>query len=160
MGLALAVGLGATGAEALTPPLPCLNEIEDGMGVDNVMTFGHSDSGFTVEDYTFVGSQTSASLPAALTKFYGGRVVECRSGKIVAVNYQRGEAIQQSLSATEFLRAAVQGEKRIRFNDVQRAAKAVFGEDVMVLRETEETCGCNYYFPSLRPKSLAPYQQD
>ena len=130
------------------------------MGVNNAMSFGHSGSGFIVEDYRYLGDPAPASLPKALTSFFGGRIVDCGTGKIVAVNYKSYEELDSALSATEFLRAAVQGDKRIRFNDVQRAAKAVYGKDVMVLRETEETCGCNAYFPGLRPSALAPYQQD
>lgn len=160
LSFALMLGLNTGAAVALTPIPPCMNEYESGMGVDDARTFGHAESGFIVEEYRYLGDPAPADLPKALTRFYGGRVVDCRSGKIVAVNHKDQEEINAALSATEFLRAAVQGEKRIRFNDVQRAAKAVFGEDVMVLRETEETCGCNAYFPGLRPSSLAPYQQD
>ncbi len=130
------------------------------MGVHDATIFGHGGSGYIVEDYSFVGGQDLTNFPKALQRFRGGRVVECRTGKIVAVNYKRGEELHHALSATEFLRGAVQNSKSIRFNDVQRAAKAVFPEDVIVLRETEETCGCNAYFPGLRPSSLAPYQQD
>jgi hypothetical protein len=154
---ALATVVLATGAHALTPLPPC-NVEEGGMRVYDATPFGHSESGFVFESYhsldTADGRIAGADGPVpALNQFIGIRITECRTGKFIAVNGAPGNNSAAPMLATEFLRTRAQQQDPFRFVDVKRAAKALFGKDgftqMSVLRETEETCGCNVLFPGV-----------
>lgn len=153
----VAATMSAASVQALTPLPPCDGE-EGGMLVDTADLFGYDGSGFIIESYT---SPTSADgvigggkgpVPQ-LDNFHGFRVTDCRSGRIVAVYGASQFSDGDTMLATEFLRTRVQQENPIKFADVQRAAKAVFGHDgytrVVILRETEETCACGEYYPGM-----------
>ena len=132
---------------------PC-ETVQSGMRVSNRAVFGYFDSGFMVEEY---GNESklnadgdyqnlSVSVPE-LDSFQGYRVIDCRSGEFLAISASSVAAGQQ-LAATEFLRSKVQDEKPFTLADVRRAAKALYkGRDVKILtlRETEQTCSCDYY---------------
>ncbi len=161
LGVLLSVGF-ALPAAALTPPLPCSPVTEADMTIYNVQILGNGTSGVTVEGYanaTTLRDTIYERRPgpvAALTDFSGSRVTFCETGDFVAIPGVSPASVNDSLSATEFLRAQVKADKRLRFADVKKAAKAVY-DDVIVLRETEQTCACSIYFPDLKPAAMTGF---
>lgn len=158
----------ATASQALTPPPPC-EGMEGGM-----VTYGlypldpdTNASGVTIESYQ-VDFQPDASpegvyrnQPApvdALTDFQGIRVTHCASGTFHAIDTRNGASeVAAALGATEFLRDEVQAGKAVSRNDVASAIRAVYGKQLR-LKETEETCGCSFYFPDFKPKGMTPFE--
>lgn len=150
---------------ALTPLPPCDGVVEAGMILFRVQPLGDYDAqtGATVEDYSNamrVVDTVYVSRPGptpALNKFSGARVTFCPTGEFVAIRGAGVEAVSNSLAATEFLRADVQAGRRVSFADIKRAARAVYG-DVIVLRETEQTCACATFFPDLKPGGMTRFE--
>mgnify|MGYP001597015873 CR=1 FL=1 len=133
--------------------VPC-ETVGSGMRVSNTQGFGYFNSGFLTEEYSNatrtdadgVSHNLSVSVPE-LDSFQGYRVIDCRSGEFVAIG-ATSTIRAHHLLATEFLRSKVQDEKPFTLADVRRAAKALYkGRDVKILtlRETEQTCSCEYY---------------
>ncbi|UYV35960.1 hypothetical protein N4R57_12985 [Rhodobacteraceae bacterium D3-12] len=153
LGAVIALGSVAMPVQALSPLPPC-GGVEGGMRISGAQDFGHYKSGLVVERYSnldkgnIVGG-APGPVPA-LNNFSGMRITDCRSGRMVAL-HGVGLQVVQELSATEFLRSKVQGEKRVRLSDVEKAAKALYGQNnyvrIIKLRETEETCACREFFP-------------
>lgn len=162
LSILLSVGV-ALPAAALTPPLPCDPVKEADMTVSDVQILGSTmNSGVTVEYYanatTLIDTvyvRRPGPVPE-LTDFAGVRVLACATGDFVAIPGASAGSVNSSLSATEFLRARVQSDKPLRFADVKKAAKAVYGK-VIVLRESEQTCGCNTFFPDLKPAAMTGF---
>lgn len=153
----------AAPAAALTPLPPCNVEIEADMTVYDVQRLGDSDTaGVTVEDYANATTLTDTVYEPrpgpvpALNGFSGARVTFCATGDFVAIPGQNASTVNSSLSATEFLRGKLQKAQPVRFADLRRAAKAVYG-DVIVLRESDETCACSAFYPDLRPAGMTAY---
>ena len=154
--------LGATAAPALTPLPPC-EGTEAGMRTGSLIA--PEGTGLTFERYNVNivshGDLAEADAPPVpeLGGFSGVRVTHCASGQMVAIAGEySSEKAAAALGATEFLRKEVQAGRRISAGKMKQAAKAVYGQ-VLVLRETEETCGCNSYFPELRPKGMTPFDR-
>lgn len=135
---------------------PCSSYIESNMKASDPSSFGYSKSGFVSETYENVLVEPDADgssywLPAPvpqLAAFRGYRVMDCRSGKFLAIGtVWRNEAAQ--LLATEFLRDKAQKEQPITLSDVKRAAQAIYkgrrDVTIMELRETQKTCACENY---------------
>jgi hypothetical protein len=151
---------------ALTPPPPCeLREAH--MQVGDVQELGDYDSntGVVVERYNDpsvpnaegVYVNLSASPVKALHGFTGTRVTHCASGRFLALKDRFDPyEVNTAISATEFARSSVQAKKPVSFDALRRAAQALYG-DYLVLRETEETCACNIFFPDLRPAEMGRY---
>jgi hypothetical protein len=151
----------ATPVGALTPLPPCDRVVESGMTVSYPTWLGEN-SGVVVEYYahTSVGSGDSVGFPAApvasLENFYGIRAVHCASGRFFVFKSDGDPtSAAAALAATEFLRTDIKAGRAVSAGAVRRAASAVF-DDVIQLRETEETCGCANFFPSSRPANLTP----
>jgi len=160
---ALILALTSTPAVALTPLPPC-ELAEAGMVIGAVGVLGDYDanSGVTVERYANnhkvvndVYTPVSAPVPQ-LEDFNGVRVTHCASGDFLAIRGVDVTEVSSALAATEFLRGAVQSGKRPTFAQVERAARAVYG-GVIRLRETEQTCGCNTYYPDLKPAGMTAF---
>lgn len=162
--LCLAAAFGP--AQALTPLPPCIGT-ESGMMTQGVTDLGPAGqtTGVTVESYAVrfspgadgVYRDGPAPVPA-LKGFNGIRVLHCASGQFFAVETNMApETVAAVLSATEFLRGDVQGGRRVSVGDLAQAIRAVYGKHIR-LRETEETCGCNWFYPELRPASMAPFR--
>ncbi|WP_306736730.1 hypothetical protein [Marimonas arenosa] len=126
------------------------------MKVYDAWSFGYDDSGFVIEGYVNLdrdGVIGGADGPVpALNDFNGMRITDCRTGRMLALDGVFPSDMDV-LTATEFLRAKVQGEKRFRLTDIEKAAEAVYGNKkyvrIIKLREIEETCACREYFPGL-----------
>ncbi|MFK7938969.1 MAG: hypothetical protein AB8B82_06290 [Roseovarius sp.] len=147
----------ATGAQALTPLPPCDGQ-EGGMNVYGASMFGHAQSGFVFETYHSLDSADGIIAGAdgpvdALNQFMGIRITQCRTGKFIAVKNAPAYRSIDPLLATEFLRNRTQREEPFRFVDVKRAATALYAKggfsEVIILRETEETCACNVHYPGV-----------
>ena len=159
----VAVMIGVTPALALTPPLPCESS------ESNMTTYGlqalypTGESGVTVEHYYNSVVQhgdalVNAPAPVAqLQGFRGVRVTMCSTGDFLVIPDQDPVSVAAALSATEFLRADLQAGRPVTFDALRRAARVVYGAP-LVLRETEETCGCSWYFPDLKPASMANFE--
>ncbi|MEZ5715497.1 MAG: hypothetical protein R3D85_10210 [Paracoccaceae bacterium] len=160
----LAVGLGAAMAGAVAraesvpqtlevpPATPC-GGIVNGMFETDPQVFGHAESGFVWETWQALkDNRERESRPAALDGFDGIRLVDCRSGAIVAMDRGFTDEIAAMLEG-RFLAGAVTRGAGFALEDVQRAAKAAArGRDdirLLALRETEQTCGCAEFFPRL-----------
>ena len=149
---------------ALAPPLPC-EGIEANMVTGELYIFGPDNvsTGVVVERYfnaTELRDNVYVSRPAPvphLVEFYGVRVTYCPTGQFLAIDAQSPAEVDAALSATEFLRPRLQAGQPVRFDDLRRAANAVYG-GAIVLRETEETCGCNMFFPEVRPQGMRSFQ--
>lgn len=135
---------------ALTPLPPC-DGVESAMIVTQLERFADSSKGaITIEGYSTAheadadGVFRPVKAPVeALNDFRGVRLVDCATRKILAIRTDsRADQVDAALKATEFLRGDVQAERKIAFNKVRRAAKALYGSDVIELRETAQTCGC------------------
>jgi hypothetical protein len=137
---------------------PCDGVVEQGMRVQELNHLGFR-SGFTIEQYWHVrtGQNPPTAPVAALDKFFGVRIMECSTGRFIAIdgNPDAGE-VDAALSSTEFLRGKVQSEQTFNYDDVRQAGEAVFG-DLVLLRENEESCGCADLYPELRPAGLVPF---
>ena len=160
----LLAAMAGSAAQATTPLPPC-QVIEDGMEVGRLTSVGTEGSGVVVELYfnqVLLHGTTFVPHPGpvtALDYFSGVRATHCASGTIVAIpDVFEPEQVAVALGATEFLRAAVQARKPVRLESLKSAVKAVYGKAI-VLQENEETCGCNWSFPELRPKGMTPYPQ-
>ncbi|WP_299687165.1 hypothetical protein [uncultured Tateyamaria sp.] len=139
---------------ALTPLPPCHGVEEGEMRVGDTLKFARtSKSIVTLENYMDpfepqadgVYGHRNATIKA-LHDFNGVRLVDCATGRFLAINDQPELAVvSAALAATEFLRADVQADQPVTFNDVRRAAHALYSGDVLELRETEVTCGCQWY---------------
>lgn len=143
---AIALCLLAAPAVALTPLPPC-EVVEGGMRVSNAEAFGYYGSGFVTEEYYQSMDEGAAAVPPQLEGFFGYRLIDCNSREFLAVDTpDRNEASQ--LLATEFLRNKVQQEKPFTMADVNRAVQALYkgrNVNILTLRETEQTCSCDYY---------------
>ena len=138
--------------------VPCDGVIEQDMRVQELNHVGFL-SGFTIEQYWHVrtGPNPPTAPVVALDKFFGVRIMECATGRFIAVddNPDAGQ-VEAALSATEFLRGKVQSEQPFTYDDVRQAGEAVFGY-LVLLRENEESCGCSVLYPELRPAGLVPF---
>ncbi|NPD15247.1 hypothetical protein HOY34_08550 [Xinfangfangia sp. D13-10-4-6] len=151
----------AGSAHALTPLPPC-GGVESGMQTGPVAWA--EGTGLVFEGYSVIydyGSDHHAApqliAPEGLDGFSGSRVTHCASGRMVAIAAEADSyKLAEVLGATEFLRKAVQGKRRATAGQMTQAAKAVYGK-VLELRDNEETCACNTYFPELRPKGMIPF---
>lgn len=159
----VAVMIGVTPALALTPPLPCESS-ESNMTTYGLQTLDPSGaSGVTVEHYYNSVVQQGEALVnapapvAELQGFRGVRVTLCSTGDFLVIPDQDPVSVAAALSATEFLRADVQAGRPATFDALRLAARAVYGPP-LVLRETEETCGCSWYFPDLKPANMANFE--
>jgi hypothetical protein len=143
-------------ALALVPLPPC--EIEEGgMSVGQLTALGEGKSGVVLESYNntvrLVGTvyEQQPGPVRALDDFYGVRATHCASGQFLAIKGSYSpDTVAAALGATEFLRANVKAGKAVGFSDLIQAVTAVYGKPI-TLRETEETCGCQSYFPGLWP---------
>ncbi len=135
------------------------------MEVRDVQILGGYDalSGVIVESYwnkveAKGGVYTARPAPVhELDDFRGVRVTICATGEFLAIRDVDPVEVSSALAATEFLRGAIKAGKQVNARQVQKAAKAVYGP-VIHLRETEETCGCNIYFPDLRPAGMTAFE--
>jgi hypothetical protein len=162
---AFAASLGP--AVALAPPLPCEGS-EAGMSTYEMTVLDRDlgKSGVVIERYQvdMVLDDTGVYQPgkgpvASLDGFFGVRVIHCASGYFHAIDTtQDAVTVAAVLSATEYLRAKVQGGKAVTRTELASAVRAVYGKQIR-LRETEETCGCNAAFPELRPKGMRPFPE-
>ena len=149
---------------ALTPAPPCEMTVEAAMTVYYMLPLGGYEvqSGAVVEAYGNARTTDGAvyvNRPAPtreLEDFTGVRVTFCPTGDFLAIRGQNVDAVSTSLAATEFLRADVQANRRVSFAKLRRASRAVY-VDVMVLRETEQTCGCAAYFPAMKPDGMTAF---
>lgn len=138
-------------AQALTPLPPC-DGIESDMQVWDLDLFAQTSAGpITIEGYADpyepgadgVYGYRSKSIQA-LHEFNGVRLVNCATRRILALNVNAHPSeVRIALSATEFLRDDMQAGRNVQFRDVRSAAKAVYGNTLIELRETEATCGCD-----------------
>ena len=135
------------------------------MLVGRLTPIGAQGSGVVVEFYfnrSVLQGTTYVRQPGpvpALNNFAGVRATHCATGTIVAIpDVLEPEQVAVALAATEFMRNSVQAGKPVRLESLKSAAKAVYGK-MIVLQENEETCGCNWDFPDLRPKGMTPYAQ-
>ncbi len=165
--LTAAAGCFAQPALGLAPPLPC--EIEEaGMligGLRDLSDGDYFESGVTFESYQVRWAPDAEGvyrpLPGPipeLNAFSGVRVTYCRTGEFLAIADADMERALYGLRATEFLRKSIAAKRPPSFRDLRRAAEAVFG-DVLIMRETAETCGCRTLYPDLRPEGVTPYDQ-
>ncbi|MCU0829771.1 MAG: hypothetical protein MUE52_20925 [Tabrizicola sp.] len=168
-GMVAALVLGAIPAFALEP-LPTCYGSESGMetyGSTPLERFVRSEdqhsSGVIVEHYqardelTSSGAYRSTAPVAALEGFDGIRVIHCATGRFFAIRIEQSSgAAAAALAATEFLRGDVRNGKAIGVRALAQAVRAVYGE-VLELRETAETCGCNQYFSEMRPKGMTAF---
>ncbi len=156
--------LTAIPAIALTPLPPC-NLIEADMYVREQYTLGGEASGFVVEDYSdpFQADENGVYVHrqatlAQLHAFDGVRVTDCATGQFLTIPDVRTNQASVALEATEFLRDDVQNSRSVSWRDIRRAAEALY-DDVGLFRETEETCGCNWLAPDVRPAGMTPFDQ-
>jgi hypothetical protein len=120
--------------------------------------------GFVVEDYFYFWKQAKTELKEEnpplfpeLAEFFGVRVVDCSSGKFVAIpTYADSSEVSSALYGTEFIRKKLKAGRKVSFADIAEASGAAFN-DTLVLQESAETCSCNKEYPRLRPASLLPY---
>lgn len=160
---ALAV-IAATPSLALAPPLPCTGVIESNMYVGDPVPLGGYDysPGVVVEGYgnrqvVVDGVYVDATAPLPeLQAFYGARAVHCASGTFFALPRADAEAAALTLAATEFLRPQVRGGEMVTADALRRAVRALY-PDAIELRETAQTCGCEWYHPDLRAAGLTPF---
>ena len=151
-------------AVALTPGVPCRG-VESNMAVtDAVPLDPEGRSGVVIEAYSvayvsdpYPGAFLPAPVPE-LVGFEGARVMLCTTGEFVAFSYENDDAVMPDLNASWFLRDALGAGAVPRFADIRRAAERLYSP-VVVLRETEETCGCATYFPELRPAGHTPFAE-
>lgn len=122
--------------------------------------------GFVVEDYFYFWhrakterQQENPPLFPELADFYGVRVVDCSSGKFVAIpTYANSGEVASALYGTEFIRKKLRAGREVSFADVARASEAAFSNTV-AFQERAETCSCNKEYPELRPTHLLPYSE-
>ena len=167
----LTLGMTSVPVMALTPPMPCTGPASGpgaGLGLtEDSMWIGPPQSiagtGLVVEGYGNALLQTGDAIYAApapipeLEDFHGIRVTHCASGEILAFrSSDSAGTVATAIAATEFLRARVQAGKAATAGQMKRAVKALYGTP-LVLRDAQETCGCNAYFPALRPEGITPY---
>ena len=159
--------LAADGAFGFSPELVCESAVESEMTLGNETDFGpRGGLGFFIEDYDYrlKGAEASLRLAApppvaALDDFSGVRITDCSTGQIIAIStYDGVDGVSDKLLATEFLRPKIRAGKAVAYRDVQRAAKTIYGE-VLLLRENVETCVCNYFYSELRPKGMRPWDE-
>ena len=130
-----------------------------------------SASGVVIETYEdprfYVPDRTDAPPMnvEALKGFRGYRVTHCASGRFLTINMGMKNAyidgdLYSGLAQTEFLRSDIQSGRQVGFSNLRDAVFAVFPKaEIRVFGEKAETCGCNAYFPGLRPASMTPYDQ-
>jgi hypothetical protein len=158
MRLALALTVAACPAVALTPLPPCSPVSEANMWASSEYVLGGWDveSGVTVDTYTnrtYVRDNVYVPLQPpvpSLTDFNGARVVHCATGTFFAIRHEEPRDIATALAATEFLRDGLRTNQLVTLADLRRAVNALY-DDTIELRETDQTCGCNAYFPDLQP---------
>ena len=164
--LAAALAVAASQGQALVPLPPCEGVVEAGMAIHDTFAFGDFDAptDYVVELYfnaQTLENNVYVDLPApvpALRDFYGTRITSCATGEFLAIDGVKSDQVNASLSATEFLRDDLKAGRKISFRQIRRAAEAVYGK-VLVLRETEETCGCAMYRPELRPRAMTAFEK-
>jgi hypothetical protein len=157
--------LGPAPALAITPVMACDGALESNMRITEAQPLGGPTSGAVVEGYGMAamsgedGAFEMLPAPAPeLRAFRGTRVTACDTGEFLAVGAQGPKEVGAALAATEFLRDAIQGGQRVGFDDIRRAAEAVYGP-VLVMRETAQTCACHAYFDELRPDEQTPFPE-
>lgn len=165
---AATAALAAAPAWALSPVMACDGTIEAGMRLGGLETLGgwqeEPRSGVVVESYVNAaemrdGAWTEAPPPVPeLDLFQGVRVTFCPTGEFLAIPGGEAGEVSAALAATEFLRDAVQAGEAVGFADLRRAADALYGP-VLVMRETEQTCGCSVHFDDLRPSGQTPFEE-
>ena len=149
---------------ALTPPLPCTGVYESDMHVYDVTPLGGHDyaAGVVVENYSVRQIVVNSVLVGApppvpdLAGFSGARAVHCASGTFFAVPRTDAGEAAMTLAATEFLRPQVLAGEQVTVDALRRAVRALYPEAIE-LRETEQTCGCDWFFPDLRPAGQTPF---
>jgi hypothetical protein len=155
------------------PPPICYNVVEAGMSVfaHQLLEYGlrpppeaSAGSGVVVENYWDAGHWQGGAAPARpslpeLQDFRGVRIVHCASGRFLAVKDgpPAHEAII-ALASTEFLRPTLRAGGEPSWEDLRRAADALY-PGAIAMRETAETCGCAEIFPELRPAGMVPFAQ-
>ena len=153
-----------TPAFALAPPLPCEGVYESDMYVYGPQPLGGYDysPGVVVEGYgirqivvdtVYVGAPPPVP---ELADFSGARAVHCASGAFFAMPRADGNLAALTLAATEFLRPQVRAGEMVTLDALRRAVRALY-PDAIELRETAQTCGCEWYFPELRPSGQTPF---
>lgn len=149
-------------SQALTPLPPC-GGVEAGMRTGAPAQI--AGAGIVVEQYrqniTSHGDLAEADTPpvGALSGFIGLRVSHCATGRFVAIpGASDSYAVAEQLAASAVLRDSLATKRTVTAGQMIGAAKASYGR-VIVLRETEETCACNTYFPDLRAKGMTPYKE-
>lgn len=165
---AITSGLALTGllasvaqAQALEPLPPCFNTVESGMLIGAPVPLGHDRSGIMIEGYEDDRNGGTPAPPDSLKGFSGMRIVACASGRFLTLDTDAyNDSSDISLPATEFLRRAVQDGRPLKFDNVVRAARAVYPGRVALFRETDETCGCSVFFPNLKPAELKAFDGD
>lgn len=149
-------------ASATTMEISC-GWVESGMQTGDMQSL--KGTGLVLEDYrNGLSHGGNSPLPApikTLEHFAGVRVTHCATGTMVAIparnaNVDETDRIRDMLSATEFLRPGVKAGKAVSARDLERAARALF-DDVVVFRDNEETCGCNTFYPELRPDGMSAW---
>lgn len=156
--LSLALWAIAAPALALTPPLPCTAVKESGLWVSDPVPLGGYDylPGVVVENYSLSmravdGVYVYLNPPVPeLAEFSGARAVHCASGTFFALSWTDSNDAALSLAATEFLRPQVRAGELVTADALRRAVRALY-PDAIELRETAQTCGCDWFFPDLRP---------
>lgn len=163
--MVFALGLiSASPVAAIVMPVEAVcNGIEADMSVSWPYMFGYDGSGYVIENYEdFVyvdgggNTQRAERLPL-FDGFVGVRITQCSTGRFIAINGPKPRDAEPGLVATEFLREKIRNQRPISFANLQSAAEALYDE-VHVLRDTEETCGCNLHFPELKPSTIGSFE--
>lgn len=152
---ALALCLCGMPAASLTVVSPCIGN-ESGMYLAGANVFGNAGSRFATDIYynnygNLTGDPNNPEVPLPapvpdLNNFAGFRVVDCKSGRFLAIGGANGGAAE--LAATQPLRDKVRDHAAFTLADVKNAAEILYrGQDVKILtlRETEQTCSCREF---------------
>ena len=151
-------------ALALEPLPVCHQTAESGMEVMVVNYLGDGGpSGIVVEGYVdakvWRGMEAKVPpAPAQLKGFNGVRVMHCPTGRFIAVPHLSADEARIALGATEFLRPKLKAGKTPGYGDMKKAVDVLYPGGI-AFRETAETCGCNAFFPELKPKGMTPYAE-